>query len=353
MDKASSFVIPNAAGDIGYFSTKIASKASNRVSTLAFPSQCARVMGDQIISVGMSSLAGVNVEVAGSSFFVGPDSAMQTKGRVSRTISENFVDTAEYMALYIGALHYILRDYSSQIKGLDKVTIKRLVAGLPLNTFTEKKEKLRSLLEGIHTVPSPEGKKIQVEVRSVTVIPQPQGAMINSGITLPQDEMMDYYKQNLLIIDLGGGTCDWLLSNDRKFISARSGAYQKGVLACVYAICEAINKNFSTDSLVIQRIDDALRTGKKSFKLTGTEYMVSDYMVHADHILNECLNQILTSVGSMTSVDKIIFTGGGGHMLYERAQHVWRDYKQVMTIDANPVFSIVTGMFHIGELLNA
>lgn len=353
MDKAGSVVIQNAAADIGYFSTKIASKGKGSVTTLAFPSQCARVLGDQIISVGMSSLAGVNVEVAGSSYFVGPDSAMQTKGRESRTISENFVETPEYMALYKGALHYILRDYSSQINGLGKVSIKRLVAGLPLNTFTEKKEKLRNLLEGTHTIPSPDGKPIEVDVRSVTVIPQPQGAMINSGVKLPQDQMVDYYKQNLLIIDLGGGTCDWLLSNNRKFISARSDAYQKGVLACVFAICEAINKSFSTDPLVIQRIDDALCTGKKSFKLSGRDYMVSDYMVHANHILNECLNQILTSVGSLTSVDKIIFTGGGGRMLYERAQEVWPDYKQVMGIDENPVFSIVTGMFHIGELLNA
>ena len=353
MDKASTFVIPNAAGDIGYFSTKIASKANDKLETMAFPSQCARVMGEQIISVGMTSLSGVNVEVEGTSYFVGPDSALQTKGRESRTISENFVETPEYMALYKGALHYILRNYASQIKGMEKVAIKRLVAGLPMNTFTEKKEKLRKLMEGTHTIPTPEGKSNNVEVRSVTIIPQPQGAMINSGVKMPQAEMADYYKQNLLIIDLGGGTCDWLLSNNRKFISERSSAYQKGVLACVYAICEAIKKDLKTDPLVVQRIDDALCLSKKSFKLSGREYMVADLMPHANHILNECLNQIITSVGSLNSVDKIIFTGGGGRMLYEQAMDVWPEYRQVMTIDDNPVFSIVTGMYHIGEILNA
>ncbi|WP_122974884.1 plasmid segregation protein ParM domain-containing protein [Comamonas thiooxydans] len=353
MEKNGQFLIDNAAADIGYFSTKIASKANGKINTLAFPSQCARVVGDQIISVGMSSLSGVNVNVEGSSYFVGPDSALQTTGRESRTISENFVETPEYLALYKGALHYILRDYSSQIVGHNKVTIKRLVAGLPLNTFSEKKDKVRSLLEGIHVVPSPSGDDIEVNVRSVTVIPQPQGALINAGAKLPKTEMGEFYKQNLLVIDLGGGTCDWLLSNNRKFISARSGAYQKGVLACVYAICEPINKSFMNDPLVIKRIDDALCGDKKSFKLNGHEYLMADYKKYAKHILNECLNQVLTSVGSLTSVDMIIFTGGGGKLLFECAKEAWEQHQQVMSADENPVFSIVTGMHQIGEVLNA
>lgn len=347
------FTIPNAAIDIGYFSTKVASNGNNKINALAFPSQCARVQEEQIISVGMTALSGVNVDVDGSSYFVGPDSGLQTKGRESRTISENFVETPEYMALYKGALHYILRDYAQQIKGHEKVSIRRVVAGLPLNTFSEKKESVRALLEGTHQIPAPDGKTMEVIVKSVTVIPQPQGAMINAGTSLPKNEMKDFYSQNLLIIDLGGGTCDWLLSNDRKIISSRSGAYQKGVLACVFAICESINKSFATDPLVIQRIDDALRNGKTSFKLSGNEYQVAKYMQHAKHILNECLNQVFTSVGSLTSVDKIIFTGGGGRLLYECAKESWATYSNVMTVDENPVFSIVTGMWHIGELMNA
>lgn len=347
------YIINNAAIDIGYFSTKIASKGKSDLNVLAFPSQCARVQGSQIISVGMTALAGVNVDVDGSSYFVGPDSSLQTKGRESRTISENFVETPEYMALYKGALHYVLRDFSSKVKGSNKVSIRRLVAGLPLNTFSEKKEKVRALLEGIHSIPSPEGGHVEIEVKSVTVIPQPQGAMVNAGASLPSNKMQDFYSQNLLIVDLGGGTCDWLLSNERKIISSRSGAYQKGVLACVFAICEAINKSFATDPLVIQRIDDALRNGKKSFKLSGKEYQVEDYMGHAKHILNECLNQVFTSVGSLTSVDQIIFTGGGGSLLHACALETWSEYKHVMVVDENPVYSIVTGMWHIGEILNA
>ena len=198
------FTIPNAAIDIGYFSTKVASSGNNKINALAFPSQCARVQEEQIISVGMTALSGVNVEVDGSSYFVGPDSGLQTKGRESRTISENFVETPEYMALYKGALHYILRDYAQQIKGHEKVSIRRVVAGLPLNTFSEKKEGVRALLEGTHQIPSPDGKSVEVVVKSVTVIPQPQGAMINAGTSLPKSEMKDFYSQNLLIIDLGG-----------------------------------------------------------------------------------------------------------------------------------------------------
>ena len=43
------FTIPNAAIDIGYFSTKVASNGNNKINALAFPSQCARVQEEQII----------------------------------------------------------------------------------------------------------------------------------------------------------------------------------------------------------------------------------------------------------------------------------------------------------------
>lgn len=350
-------VIQNAAIDIGFFTTKLAAKgADGQPVFLSFPSQPARVQSAQIISTGMNTLSGVNVKVDDSMYFVGPDSALHTKGRESRTISENFVKTSEYKALFIGALHYLLRSCGKPIKEHGQVDVRRLVVGLPLNTFMEMRQHVRELFEGSHNVPSPNGSSdlIQVNVRSVTVIPQPQGALFCSGAKIKdKDEMAEYYAQNLLVIDLGGGTCDWLLSNNQKVISSRSGAYQKGVLSCVYAICDSINKSFATDPLAVQRIDDALRSDKSEFKLGGGNvYKVEDYKHLAQHVLNECLNQIINSVGSLTSVDRIIFTGGGGKLLHEVAIETWSDYRKIMVIDDKTVFSNVYGFFLLGEILN-
>lgn len=346
------FVIPNAAIDIGYFSTKTASKAGHQIAVMSFPSITSNVNAPQIVSAGMSALSGVTVKIDEMNYFVGPDAALQMKGRQSRTVTDKFVSTNEYKAFFKGALHYILRDYKDFISGASIVVIKRLVLGLPLNTYDAMRDELRRCFEGDHKVPNIDGKEIVVRVKSITVIPQPQGAMINSGAKLPPNQMKDYYSQNLLIIDLGGGTCDWLLSNDRKVVSSRSGAYQKGVLACVFAICEAINKEYATDAMVIQRIDEALRNGRESFKLGGVEYKTSAYITHANQVLVECLNQVLSSVGSLVSVDHIIFTGGGGRLLHEAALGVWKDHKNVMTVDPEPVFSNVYGFYHLGAILN-
>ncbi|MEQ6436353.1 ParM/StbA family protein [Comamonas sp. w2-DMI] len=350
-------VIPNSASDIGFFTTKLAAMGSNgQPEFFSFPSQPARVQSAQIVSTGMSSLAGVNVTVDDSLFFVGPDSALHTKGRESRTISENFAKTSEYKALFLGSLHYLLRIHSKTVGDSNKVDIRRLVVGLPLNTFMEMKQYIREIFEGKHKVPSTikHNETVEVHVKSVTVIPQPQGALISSGVKITEKAAMaEYYSQNILVIDLGGGTCDWLLTNNQKVISSRSGAYQKGVLACVYAICDSINKTFATDPLAVQRIDDALRNGKAEFKLGGGNvYKLQDYKQAAQHVLYECLNQIITSVGSLTSVDQIIFTGGGGKLLYEAAQEAWSEYEKIMVIDDNSVFSNVYGFFLLGEMLN-
>lgn len=349
------FHLPVAAIDIGYFSTKIACRDSdNNITTFSFPSQCARVTHHQIISAGMTALSGVNVKVGDGEYFVGPDSALHAKGRESRSISDNFVFTEEYRALFIGALNYVLRNHIKAIRGKKEVIIQRVVVGLPLNTFVELRQKVREMFEGHHTVPSPDNSgDLNVTVKSVTVLPQPQGAMVSSGAKLPIAEMKDYYSQNILVIDMGGGTCDWLMCNDRRAVVARCGAYQKGVIACVYAICDSLNKNFRDDPLVVQRIDDALRDGKESFKLSGRQYMVADVMPHAVPILHECLNSVLSSVSSLSSVDCIIFTGGGGKLLYKEALNLWPDYRQVMQVDEEPVTANVTGFLLSGEMMNA
>ncbi|QXW20373.1 ParM/StbA family protein (plasmid) [Comamonas aquatica] len=346
-------IIANAAIDIGYFSTKVASMSERSITTIGFTSQCGRSDANPILSVGMNALAGVNVVVDGISYFVGPDATLQTKGRESRTITENFVNTNEYMALFKGGIHYILKDHAATVKGQKNVNIRRLVVGLPLNTFDQKNEEVKEMFEGNHKVPGIDGETVDVTINAVTVIRQPQGAMLNSGSKKSQAEMQDYYAQNLLIIDLGGGTCDWLLSNDRKILRHRSDAYPKGVLACVFAICDAINKGYSTDPMVVQRIDDALRSGKQSFKLNGVEYKTADYLSQTKQVLHECLNQVMTSVGSLTSIDQIIFTGGGGKLLHGAAQEVWPENVNVMTIDDDPVFSNVRGFFLLGMMQNA
>lgn len=350
-------VIDNAAIDIGFFTTKLVVKGDDgKPSFFSFPSQPARVQTEQIVSTGMNTLSGVNVTTDESLFFVGPDSPLHTKGRESRTISENFAKTAEYKALFLGALYYLIRKSGKNVADSEKVNIRRLVVGLPLNTFMEMRQSVRELFEGAHNIPTPASKhgNLEVVVKSVTVIPQPQGALVCSGAKLGnQQEMADYYAQNILVVDLGGGTCDWLLSNNQKVISSRSGAYQKGVLACVYAICDAINKTFATDPLAVQRIDDALCNNKEHFKLGGGNvYKVQDFKSNAQHVLNECLNQIFNSVGSLTSVDRIIFTGGGGKLLYEAAQESWSEYKKIMVIDEQSVFSNAYGFFLLGEMLN-
>ena len=153
------FQIPVVALDIGYFSVKGASRRekNDTIKAFQFPSQCSHVTAVHKTSIGMAALSGANVTVNGAEYFVGQDVVLQTSARQTRAITENYADSPEYKALFLGGLYYFLRDYANELRGKTEVEIRRLVAGLPMNTLATHEAKVRELFEGTHVVPSPFG----------------------------------------------------------------------------------------------------------------------------------------------------------------------------------------------------
>ena len=131
----STFQIPVVALDIGYFSVKGASRRekNDTIKAFQFPSQCSHVSSVHKTSMGMAALSGANVTVNGAEYFVGKDVVLQTSARQTRAITENYADSPEYKALFLGGLYYFLSDYAGELRGKNEVEIRRMVAGLPMN----------------------------------------------------------------------------------------------------------------------------------------------------------------------------------------------------------------------------
>lgn len=352
-----SITLPVAAVDVGYFSTKYTSgraehKQASLIKTGSIPSICPRVAGEAAATAGMSALSGVVVTVNNIPHFVGPDASLRSSGREARAVLDDYSRSDAYKALFLGALAYICRDALPPDSPVTTVEIKRLVVGLPLNTLLAQTDALREMVEGKHTVPPLlYGKEpLTVVVRSCTVVAQPQGAMISYGATSGNAQSL--FKQNMLVLDIGGGTFDWYLSHGKKALIERCGAYPKGMLECAFAVCDRIDKSLRDDPIIVSRVDEALRENADTVMISGEQVNIAAHRGTVDAILRECLSRMLDSVKSLKSVDLILFSGGGGQRLLEVMAAMHPSRVTSMKLVHDPVFSNVRGFHLLGELLN-
>ena len=297
----------------------------------------------------MTSLSGVMVEEAGARYFEGPDAALRSSGLDARVTLEGYADSETYLALFRGALHYICRSVLQSQRDVTKVSIKRMVVGLPLNTLSAKAGILRQRVEGVHKVPAMPWAKdeLQVEVRSCTVLAQPQGALFFHG-----GSNKEIFTQNTLVLDLGGGTFDWFLTHGQKVLYERSGAYPRGTLACAFAVCDQIRKSLRDDMEIVKRVDLALRDEAPTVRIGGKSVELAPYEPAVRAIIKDCLQRMLDSVKSLDSIDLIIFTGGGSPLLHTLMLEMFPERSDTMKLDADPIYSNVRGFHLVGEAMN-
>jgi plasmid segregation protein ParM len=347
-----------AAVDVGYFSTKYTHvpAADPRAEVLAesIPSFCPRVVGSVSHGVGTDTLAGVVINVGEMRYFVGQDAALRSSGKDARVVSTDYADSDQYMALFRGALHYICRSARgrSALAGqpdFAEARVKRMMVGLPLNTWSSKKDSLRESLEAVHELPPMPWSQqpMKVDVRSVTVLAQPQGAFLRHSRN--KRELLDL---NTLVIDVGGGTTDWLLMQGRKVFYERSGAYPKATLACAFAVCDQIDPTLRDDPEIVKRVDNALRTSASTVFIAGESMPMAPYLPEVQKTLEECIARMVDSIGNLSSVDYIFVTGGGAGLLHSLLIQKFPGRAKTIHLDADPVFSNVLGFHRLGEMLN-
>jgi plasmid segregation protein ParM len=337
-----SVTIPVAAVDVGYRTTKFTLGSAESCSS--FLSIAARVTHERATTVGVEKLDGVTINVNGNDYFVGPDAQYRSNGRDALTVLDKFSTSEEYTALTHGALHYIAGNASRNLRDVSTVEIQHLVAGLPLNTHKEFHKLVRDQLVGRHEIA---GRTI--EIKKATVVMQPQGALV---AFTEKNKSAAVRETNSLVLDLGGGTFDWFLSLGIKPVFDRSGAHPKGMLACVFYVCDKIKAGLRNDPLMVERVDKAIRSGAKTVKVAGQDWDLEPHMAGVRAILQECINVMLASVANLDVIDQIVITGGGGELLREELEAMMPAYKHMMRIEPDPVFANVRGFHLIGVMVS-
>ncbi|MBU0588323.1 MAG: hypothetical protein KJ852_04155 [Gammaproteobacteria bacterium] len=346
---AQAVTLPATAIDVGFFSTKQtlgrqANKDSSEILVAQFPSIAPRITGGlQSFSLGAEH-EGVLLEVEpGVHHYVGKDVLNTSNSFGTRAVVSNFSESASYKALFLGALFYLARHQ----KVGSTLIIKMLAVGLPMSTIFSHSKSLQMLVTGEHTIPHPSnpGSFIQVVVQNAMVVAQPQGALINHGVSKygkPSD-------MNSLVLDMGGGTFDWFVSKGIFPNKLRCGAAPIGALACATAVCSQIHPELQNDHEIMARVDAALSSGAETVRITGRDYRMADYWPAVRGVLQDAVEQMQKSVGLLRNIDTILLTGGGSRMLSKVIGKMLPDFAHMIEMDEEPVFSNVRGFHVIAE----
>lgn len=335
--------------DIGYFNVKLThgrkeTGDSNLIRTEMFPALAPVLTGDSFsLARSTQKMAGCVVDVGGVLYYVGADANLHTRGVEPRDVSDDYCTSAKYLALLRGALHRMCDVEKIPLPG--DLVVERLVVGLPLNTFAKHNEPLLQLVKGEHFVGAPGEIGRTVRVRDAHVVPQPRGALFDFG--LASRGALDGWT---LVLDVGGGTLDYLVGTSRETNYSRSGAYPKAMLACAQAVVDEIDPGLRDNLGVMGRIDQAIRECSPTFRISGIDYELAPFQPKIDAVLEEGLSKMMARVGGIADIDQVLCTGGGAKVVHRYLANTRPELIRMMRLDPTPVFANVRGFQIYGEL---
>lgn len=343
--KQTPLIIGARSIDVGYFTVKF---TLGRSSPQAGPARVGKfpAIAPVLRSGAARHMEGFNepdgcvARVNGVSYFVGPEAAKRGNGSDARPVKEDYATSDRYLALLRGALWRIACDAGDA----KEVVIRRLCLGLPLTTYFDAAQNLTERAVGEHVVGVGAHER-RITVEKARVIVQPQGTIIHFGYTnggKPLDGVT-------MVVDPGGGTLDWYLTERTTPYWERSGAYPKAMLACAYAVADRLDSSWRDQAAIVDRIDCAIREQLPSFKVQGEEFAMAEHRPAVDQVLDESIDQMLTVVGKLDDVDHLLFTGGGAAVFKTRLEKKYPRLKKIMRMDADPIYSNVRGFQVIAE----
>lgn len=235
-----------------------------------------------------------------------------------RDMTDTYYDSKVYHALMRGVLVY-----------MDESHIDTLVLGLPMNHY-ENKQRV-STLEAHYTGKVDLGQGRSVTIDKVLVHPQPFGGYISLGHDLdginealnaypdcgikPLSSVSELANMNILIVDPGEFTLDWLLmtpgGHAERVSSAAGDAGRHRVLREIHNLVQEklqrpLGPSFVTDIDRAMRNKIPFRVGGRSFDLTGPEYITAIAKAVEDPV-----RQLLESLrGADDRIDFIAVLGG-------------------------------------------
>jgi plasmid segregation protein ParM len=319
--------------DIGYSNVKLAYgyEGDNDPNTLVRPAHAAPlndVKGDR------SALSGeyfVSVNDTTWLSMIAP-----SRSDIKRELHANYPATDAYYALFLGALAAATQD--------GQVVVDKLVTGLPTQQSREPAlvGALVERLKGKHQV-SP---KVSIEVREVVVVPQPAGILSDIYSTFEDVELLD--ESNLLVLDPGFYSVDWVVYNMGHLNKDASGTALEAMSAVLTEINKLIGIQYSA-SPGTDKIEMAFQSGKDSVVVNGNRVALAPFIEQAKlNVATEALKSTATAMRfqNESSLDFVLLGGGGGDTYKDAVSELFPAAKIIESADK--VVSNAVGFWLIG-----
>ncbi len=316
--------------DLGSGWVKFNRVVNGKLEYMSFPSLAPRHTGrDLSVSLlGKRDTVAVNVE--GTLYEVGPDSADLDSNDSTRNLNDQYIYTDQYRAAFYGALHY-----------MGESTIDLLVVGLPLTTIHRAGD-LKEICIGTHKI----NDTTTVTVKDVLVLPQPMGGLYYCLSQRDKREEFEFLDEETnLIIDPGYLTFDFLVTNGEKINDARSSAHPGGVSKVLRAICESLSSKFGVKYDNLAAVDKAIE--RRRIKINGKAEDLLEHIKYAKPAIEGSINYMRNVAGDGADIDNIILFGGGQHIFAKTLLNYYKNHTVYVLGDAQ--FANAKGFQAAGE----
>jgi plasmid segregation protein ParM len=242
------------------------------------------------------------------------------------------VQTPAYRALFLASL---------LLSGRDKVDV--LVTGLPVSQWLDasKQEALAKKLTGRHRATP----RQEVEVSAVWIVPQPVGGYIDLLWSGQGGSVLE--EGRVLVIDPGFFSVDWVLVEEGGIRRPSSGTSLEAMSVLLDQASRLIADEHG-GSVPVERIEEALRTGKGHVLLFGRAVEIQPYLKQAaERVAPVALEALRRSLRQESgSVDAVLLTGGGAALYGPVAKSLFPDCK--LHIPHRPELANARGFFRYG-----
>jgi plasmid segregation protein ParM len=324
--------LKNIAVDAGFGRTK----ALSAERAISFPSLVAHYR-EVRFTTGMEGngdpTSKMVIESNGRRYFVG--SAAGRQGIVQNTIDRDRAISEEAKLLTLGALSLLMEESPEHIN---------LVAGLPVSHYASLKERYISELKQTHyfDLLDLSGKTLNkhiVNVHEVKVIPQPLGTLFNMLLNeqggLSRAELAG---ENVGIVDIGFHTVDLARADSLEFIDRKSASYPLGLFNAFSELSEEIGRSLDIEAPP-ETLENVVSSGQ--IKVGGKSVSIEKQKQQAfTHAAEQILSKVKTLWPDRWQLDRIIVTGGGGHLLYD---YLKLNLDQQAELAHKPVFANAEG----------
>lgn len=323
--------------DLGWGHTKLSRRgADGALSYMSFPSLAPRHVDFGMESQVLGRRNTKVVYVDGTAYEIGPDSSDLDSGEATRNLNEQYILTEQYRAVFYGALAYMTENESTKVIDL-------LVGGLPLSNM-RMAPKLTEMMAGTHEI----APGVSVTVKKALVVPQPLGGYMfckSLSEIVPNFEFLE--EENVLVIDPGYLTFDYLVVNSGRIVENRSGAHTGGVSKVLRSVADSISEAFDINYTNLAAIEKGLARSPAKIKINGKTELLEGHVRNARAVIEGAVTYMKNIVGDGSDIDTIILLGGGGG-IYQKTLDMFYPQHNILTVDS-PALANVMGFQLIGE----